>query len=63
MLTNAVTRILTFPITNQISMSRRLGMAFTDDDQGASLFLDFVRHLYGVQTVAEANSVSELPIQ
>lgn len=61
-----ITRSISRPISRSIIRSiagfaDAEGSAFTDDDQDVSLFLDFVRHLYGVQTADEANANSLRP--
>ena len=62
--------VISRPISRPISrsISRAIagsgdadGPAFTDDEQDASLFLDFTRQLYGVQTADEASANSLRP--
>lgn len=62
MITRSISRPISRSIIRSIAGSADAdGPAFTDDDQGVSLFLDFVRHLYGVQSADEANANSLRP--
>lgn len=63
MIARSISRPLTRSVSRSIGVIRADDPAFTDDDQDASLFLDFTRQLYGAQTADEvlANSLRPMP--
>lgn len=62
MISRPISRPISRSISRAIAGSADAdGPAFTNDDQSVSLFLDFVRHLYGVQAADEANANSLRP--